>query len=140
MTPVVLSLDTADLAHLRWEDLTPQPLPPSLEMDPCRRVAFALIVLLQLRKQKINWNGKYSDIYEQWTEEDIRTRDVEILEEKVNELWENFLAQYHGPLEIYDVLWSTFPLVENELASTRGRLLSNILMYPNSISFSFFSC
>ncbi|KAF9443715.1 hypothetical protein P691DRAFT_678948 [Macrolepiota fuliginosa MF-IS2] len=111
ITPVVRSLDTADLAHLRWEDLTPSPLPASLELDHCKRLAFALIVLFQLRRQKITSNGKNLDVYEQWTDEEARTRDVETLEEKVNELWENFLAQYHGPQELYDVLWSQFPLL-----------------------------
>ncbi|KAF5356073.1 hypothetical protein D9756_003927 [Leucocoprinus leucothites] len=110
VTPVVQSLEIADLTHLRWEDLTPRPLPASLEVDQCKRLAFALIVLLQLRKQKIAWGGGYPDAYEQWTEEEARARDVETLEEKMSELWENFLAQYHGPRELHDVLWTQFLL------------------------------
>lgn len=118
--PVVQSLDVTDLSHIRWEDLSPRPIPASLELDQCKRLAFALIVLLQLRKQKIAWNRNSSDIYEQWTEEEARFRDVEIVEEKVSELWENFLAQYHGPQEIYDVLWTPFPLKQGKLATIKG--------------------
>lgn len=120
VAPVVHSIDTTDLAHIRWEDLTPQPIPASLELDQCKRLAFALIVLLQLRRQKITWNGKIPDVYEQWTEDKVRLKDVEALEEKVSELWENFLAQYHGPRELYDVLWSPFPLVLGKTATIRG--------------------
>jgi hypothetical protein len=127
VTPVVQALDIADLTHLRWEDLIPRPIPASLELDQCKRLAFALIVLLQLRKQKIAWRGRYPDAYEQWTEEEARTRDVETLEEKLSELWENFLAQYHGPRELYDVLWTQFPLDQGRPSSIRGMGSSCIL-------------
>ncbi|KXN89853.1 hypothetical protein AN958_04857 [Leucoagaricus sp. SymC.cos] len=117
--PVVQALETADLSHIRWEDLTPRPIPASLELDQCKRLAFALIVLLQLRRQRIAWDGRYPDAYEQWTEEEARTRDVETLEEKLSELWENFLAQYHGSRELYDVLWTQFPLKQGQLSPIR---------------------
>jgi hypothetical protein len=120
VTPVVNALENADYAHLRWEDLTPRPVPAILELDQSKQLAFAFIVLLQLRRQKIAWNPKSLDAYEQWTEEDVRTRDVDTLEEKVSELWENFLAQYHGPRELYDVFWTQFSLCRGKPATIRG--------------------
>ncbi|KAJ3564256.1 hypothetical protein NP233_g8413 [Leucocoprinus birnbaumii] len=116
---MVQGLETVDLTHLGWEDLTPRPLPASLELDQCKRLAFALVVLLELRKQKIAWGGGYPDAYEQWTEEEARARSVEILEEKLSELWENFLAQYHGPRDLHDVLWTPFFYEPRKLRTIR---------------------
>jgi hypothetical protein len=113
---VVQSLSLTDLATTHWVDFTPA----SFELDHCRRLAFTLIVILQLRKQKIVHKEQGSDIYEKWTNEETRVRDVEILEEKVNDIWEEFLTQYHSPQELYDVLWAEFPLAQDTSSMTKG--------------------
>ncbi|XP_006454487.1 hypothetical protein AGABI2DRAFT_114242 [Agaricus bisporus var. bisporus H97] len=113
--PVVQSLSLTDLSTANCEDFTPA----SFELDHCRRLAFALVVILQLRKQKIAHRERNSDIYEKWTNEEARCRDVEILEEKVNDIWEEFLTQYHSPQELYDILWTEFPLTQDTSSMTK---------------------
>jgi hypothetical protein len=114
--PVVQSLSLTDFATTQWVDFTPA----SFELDHCRRLAFTLIVILQLRKQKIVHRESSSDIYEKWTNEETQIRDVEILEDKVNDIWEEFLTQYHSPQELHDVLWAEFPLAQDSLSMTKG--------------------
>lgn len=116
--PTVEALETTNFVHLQWQDLVPQ---SSFGMEPCKDLAFALIVLLRLRRRQIAWKGQYPEnVYRQWTEEEARARNVEILEEKMSELWESFLTQHRGPLDLHDVLWTPFLLKQGKSRTIRG--------------------
>jgi len=116
--PLVQALEATNFVHLQWQDLIPR---NSFGMEPCKGLASALIVLLQLRKCQIAWKGQYPDnVYGQWTEEEARARNVEILEEKMSELWESFLTQHRGPLDLHDVLWTPFLLKQGRSRTIRG--------------------
>jgi len=124
ISPLVQALETTNFVHLQWQDLAPQ---NSVGMEPCKGLALALIVLLQVRKRQIAWKGQYpGDVYGQWTEEEARARNVEILEEKMSELWESFLTQHRGPLDLHDVLWTPFLLKQGRSRTIRGADVFNL--------------
>jgi len=119
--PQVRALETTNFNRLQWQNLIPRTASASFGMEPCKGLAFALIVLLQLRKRQIAWKGQYpNNCYRQWTEEEPRARNVEILEDKMSELWESFLAQHRGSLDFHDVLWTPFLLEQGKSRTLRG--------------------
>jgi len=119
--PQVQALESTNFNRLQWQNLIPRAASASFGMEPCKGLAFALIVLLQLRKRQIAWKGQYpNNCYRQWTEEAPRARNVEILEDKMSELWESFLTQHRGPLDLHDVLWTPFLLKQGKSRTLRG--------------------
>jgi len=119
--PQVQALESTNFNRLQWQNLIPRAASASFGMEPCKGLAFALIVLLQLRKRQIAWKGQYpNNCYRQWTEEAPRARNVEILEDKMSELWESFLTQHRGPLHLHDVLWTPFLLKQGKSRTLRG--------------------
>lgn len=119
--PLVEALETTNFIHLRWQDLIPRTVSASFDTEPCKSLAFALIVLLELRKRQIAWKGQYpANSYEQWTEEEAHARDVEILEDKMSEFWETFLTQYRSSSDLHDVLWTPFLLKKDKSRTIRG--------------------
>lgn len=119
--PLVEALEATNFIHLRWQDLIPRTVSVSFDTEPCKSLAFALIVLLELRKRQIAWKGQYpTNSYGQWTEEEARARDVEILEDKMSEFWETFLTQYRSSSDLHDVLWTPFLLKKDKSRTIRG--------------------
>jgi len=119
--PQVQALETTNFNRLPWQVLIPRTASASFRMEPCKGSAFALIVLLQLRKRQIAWKEQYpNDCYRQWTEAETRARNVKILEDKVSELWKSFLTQHRGPLDLHDVLLTPFILQQGKSRTIRG--------------------
>lgn len=98
--------------------------PPSLLDDGsvADRFSFALIVLLKLRKSRLNALSSPTDIWEHYSQQNSARDDVDILDERVKSIWSTFLAEYRTYVELEDVLWTPFPLDDHSRASVRGKL------------------
>ena len=79
--------------------------------DHPTEVAFALAVLLHLRKKKREVPPS-DDLYGLWLARKASIRDVHTLEKLSVDIWTLFLAEYRSVRDIQTVLWTSF-LIEN---------------------------
>lgn len=94
--------------------------------DPSLMAAFTLTVLLRTKHNLLHRRETTKDIWEQWSSatDDVQTRTA--LDERILEEWTTFLSVPRSCHEIAQVLWSEFPLSEDEYSrSTRGMRFSS---------------
>ena len=117
--PTLDRVQAIDPRHLELSELCPHTLPTR-----SAQIAFALIVLLQWRLNRIRPITRRRDAWEIWDKERHDASIVEVLEERLASLWSEFLAEYRTPQEIEDVLWLEFLDKEESRRTVRG-VLSN---------------
>lgn len=111
-----------------------QDICPAFTVDDPRKLAFALSVLLHLRRtiQLEQYTTKAP--YERWSHEQTKKTDIETTEESMKELWDLFLDSARDSQTIEKVLWHAFPLEDRNANTVRGTLPVS-LSFPVSISF-----
>ncbi|KAJ6485943.1 hypothetical protein C8R45DRAFT_998527 [Mycena sanguinolenta] len=82
--------------------------------DICSESAFRLVVLLELRTRILRRKPN-PDIWNRWTDKAATADDLHQLNEQVTNAWVLFLDEYRTPLEIEQVLWTSF-LVSDDSA------------------------
>ncbi|RDB29602.1 hypothetical protein Hypma_015335 [Hypsizygus marmoreus] len=112
---VVARISTLDAEQIRFEDLRPDGSP--IGHHPTE-IAFALVVLLQLRKTRLR-SSQSSNIYETWISRKADAHDADSLEKRITSIWQLFLAEYRDIGDIEAVLWTRFPVVDEGEDSRR---------------------
>ncbi|KAF8078434.1 hypothetical protein FPV67DRAFT_1465265 [Lyophyllum atratum] len=116
IAPAVRRVGTLEADHIRFEDLVNQD-GLSFENHPTE-FAFALTVLLHLRTTRTEASSA-DDPYERWLAMKIDTRDADVLEKQINDIWTLFLAEYRNTRDIETVLWTRFPFDEGDTHTCR---------------------
>jgi hypothetical protein len=101
--PTLDRVQSLDPRNLQLSELCPHALPTR-----SARTAFALIVLLQWRLNRIRPMIRTRDAWEIWDKERDDASVVEVLEQCLTGLWSTFLEEYRDPQEMEDVLWFEF--------------------------------
>lgn len=101
--PTLDHVQSSDPRHLGVSDLCPHALPTR-----SAQTAFALIVLLQWRLNRIRPIIRTRDAWEIWDKERDDASVVDVLEQCLASLWSTFLEEYRSPQEMEDVLWLEF--------------------------------
>ncbi|KAJ7743167.1 hypothetical protein B0H16DRAFT_1015877 [Mycena metata] len=86
--------------------------------DVCGETAFYLVVLLQLRAQKLKPKA-LSDVWNQWTETALNESDIQQLNERIINAWVLFLDEYRTTAEIEQVLWTSFLISDHSARRVR---------------------
>ena len=87
---------------------------------PAAETAFALIVLLQWRINKIRESVYSQDVWDYWSKERDNSGVVGELETLIFSLWKAFVTNYRSTRDLQDVLWLEFPEKEGSLRCLRG--------------------
>lgn len=87
--------------------------------DDAIKTAFNLVVLLQLRRNKLQ-PVHLNDVFETWSRETLHAQEAKTLEDKVVAIWASFIQEYRTVHEIQTVLWSEFPAQEGNPRVLRG--------------------
>ncbi|KAG7099402.1 hypothetical protein E1B28_001255 [Marasmius oreades] len=115
----MLSQDDLELVH------TSNVLRPSqLSGQRPMRVAFALLVLLAYRRERLR-DQRFSDSpWDRWFQETEAKRGLVVIEKNIQLLWEEFLSSYCNPKDVEGALWTEFPLEEG--CSQRIRVVDHL--------------
>ncbi|KAK7058793.1 hypothetical protein VNI00_001417 [Paramarasmius palmivorus] len=120
VTPVVRRLDVLSQELLENSHSTDILRPSSLTQDRALSAAFALLVLLQFRDQRIHQQRSLLTPWDRWTQESEAEKEICIIDKHIERVWEQwFLDAYCSPKEIETVLWTAFPLEEDKDKTVR---------------------
>ncbi|KAG5644719.1 hypothetical protein DXG03_007848, partial [Asterophora parasitica] len=110
INPAVRRVGALQADQIHFEDLVRDQngLRFDFENHPTE-VAFALVVLLQLRRNRKKPSAAH-DLYERWLATNGDEQDAGYLEKQVDAMWALFLAEYRSAQDIATVLWHQFPL------------------------------
>ncbi|KAJ7257881.1 hypothetical protein B0H12DRAFT_1322705 [Mycena haematopus] len=93
--------------------------------DICIEYAFRLVVLLELRARKSRQKPNL-DIWDRWADNATTENDLHQLNEQVVNAWVLFLDEYRTPLEIEQVLWTSFLVSDDSARRVRVVDLLNV--------------
>ncbi|KAJ8469144.1 hypothetical protein ONZ45_g16994 [Pleurotus djamor] len=106
ISPTLAHVASLDVQHITQDDLCPHDL---ADAPPEVRLAYTLIVLLQLREHRIHKRPRTDNLWRLWKELDENETDVDLLDTHIANAWTHFLNEYHNAVEIEDALWIGFP-------------------------------
>ena len=94
---------------------------PSHPASLSQHIAFKMIVFSQLYiLAKTLSMGVRTDVWEQWSGERAASLDAEDLQQRIINVWEEFLEFSRSTREIEECLWSPFTLEEDKFQTVRG--------------------
>ncbi|KAF9270405.1 hypothetical protein L218DRAFT_32568 [Marasmius fiardii PR-910] len=112
------SLSNDDLEHAYSSDI----LHPSQLSEGPMAVAFALIVLLAHRSERFYDETPPYSPWDRWTQENEAKRELAVIENNIQSLWDEFLSSYRSPKDIESALWTPFFCEEDHNQRVRGRV------------------
>lgn len=107
------------IANIPINEVDCEQLHPQSFANDAIKTAFSLVVLLQLRRHKLQ-PVHLNDVFETWSRETLHAQEAKTLEDKVVAIWDSFIQEYRTVLEIETVLWSEFPAQEGNPRVLRG--------------------
>lgn len=115
------------VAEMRPEDVHKYSIdnlyPPTIQSHSSR-VAFSLCALLYFRKYLRDTSSQGRDIWVRWRQEQQHTAALQVVDERIEQVWTQFIADDGSPAELSDVLWTTYPIFPDSRKTVRGEYIS----------------
>lgn len=113
--PVIASVRAKGVAACTIADWCPHRL-----ASRTKEIAFALIVLLKLRKSISNVQIASGDVWVQWSEAEWDSALTSELDGQIVHLWNEYVKDDRTEEEIEEVLWAEFPMSYQDRRILRG--------------------
>ncbi|KAF8898540.1 hypothetical protein BD779DRAFT_1464703 [Infundibulicybe gibba] len=123
LAPILAILRSLDPEEPHRQDL----LRPGF-LGPPAATAFALLILLKLRAEKLHTSSTSGEIYEHWSQDQSIKRHLDTLETQLGALWEEYLNTHQpSTYELEVVLWAEFPATADDGSIThKGKPFINV--------------
>uniref|UniRef100_A0A0W0F8Z7 Uncharacterized protein n=1 Tax=Moniliophthora roreri TaxID=221103 RepID=A0A0W0F8Z7_MONRR len=123
IAPVIRQLDALSQEELESALSNDILRSPQTIEDRALAAAFALLVLLQYRDQRIHHRRDSLNPWDRWSQERDAEKELCAIDKHLERVWERFLDTYCSPKDIEGVLWTAFPLEEDRKKPIRGMSL-----------------